>query len=194
MSAARVLLGLIISIAGFIGPLGDDQATSADDVAASPDAIFRDEADVSLAQWALYRFDQAGLVLPAVLMAFHDEETSCHGHNGYFHPGSPHRIDICGFNWDRFLVTPRKVILHELAHVWVHENLDQDARQQFLDLRGLEVWQDSHAQWAEQGQEHAAEIMAWGLMDEEISMTSIGETDKSQLAEVFEFLTTAGGS
>jgi hypothetical protein len=72
----------------------------------------------------------------------------------------------------------------------VHENLDEHARNEFLDLRGLEVWQNGKAPWADQGQEHAAEIIAWGLMDEEISMTSIGEPESSDLAAAFEFLTS----
>lgn len=189
MTALRVLLGLAISIVGFVG-LFSDSAVSARDEVLAHNSRFRDDADLALTEWAFGRFEQAGLVLPAVSLVFHDEKETCHGQNGYFHPGSPDRIDICGFNWDRFLVTPRKVILHELAHVWVHENLDEDSRNEFLDLRGLQVWQDGKASWADQGQEHAAEIIAWGLMDEEISMTSIGEADPSQLAEAFDFLTS----
>ena len=189
MTAIWILLGLAISIAGFVGVFGDAASSARDEVVAR-DSRFRDDSDLALTEWALGRFEQAGLVLPEVSLAFHDEKVTCQGQNGYFHPGSPYRIDICGFNWDRFLVTPRKVILHELAHVWVHENLDEDARNDFLDLRGLEVWQDGKASWADQGQEHAAEIIAWGLMDEEISMTSIGEHESSNLAAAFEFLTS----
>jgi hypothetical protein len=189
MTAIRILLALAISITGFVGVFGD-AAWSAPDEVVSHDSRFRDDSDLALTEWALDRFGQAGLALPEVSLVFHDEKETCQGQNGYFHPGSPYRIDICGFNWDRFLVTPRKVILHELAHVWVHENLDEHARNEFLDLRGLEVWQNGKAPWAEQGQEHAAEIIAWRLMDEEISMTSIGEHESSNLAEAFEFLTS----
>jgi hypothetical protein len=157
----------------------------------SPDSTFRDAADIALTEWALGRFEEAGLHLPQISLAFHDEEASCQGHNGYFHPGEPHRIDICGFNWDRFLVTPRKVILHELGHAWAHANLDARTRQEFVEMRGLETWHDQSSPWAEQGQEHAAEILAWGLMDEEISMASIGENDSSKLIEAYELLTSS---
>jgi hypothetical protein len=190
MTATRFLLGLAISVAGFVGLFSDAPASSAWVEVVSNDSRFRDDSDRALTVWALDRFEQAGLDLPAVSLAFHDEKGTCQGQNGYFHAGDPHRIDICGFNWDRFLVTPRKVILHELAHVWVHENLEDAARLEFLHLRGLEVWQDGNTAWADQGQEHAAEIIAWALMDEEISMTSIGETDSSRLVEAFDLLTS----
>jgi hypothetical protein len=58
-------------------------------------------------------------------------------------------------------------------------------------MRDLEVWQDRQVPWAEQGQEHAAEILAWGLMDEEISMTSIGESDPAQLVVAYQILTSS---
>jgi hypothetical protein len=187
MTSTRALLGLVLWIAAFTHPHVDADAVGWD-TGVAPESVFRNDADIALAKWGLSRFEHAGLVLPEVSLAFHDDKRRCQGHNGYFHPGRPHRIDICGFNWDRFLVTPRKVMLHELAHVWLHNNLDEEAREAFLELRGLDIWQDAQAQWAEQGQEHAAEIMAWGLMDEEISMTSIGETDLSKLEEVFDAL------
>jgi hypothetical protein len=78
-----------------------------------------------------------------------------------------------------------------MGHVWAHENLDQKARQDFLEMRGLEVWNEPGAAWAEQGQEHAAEIIAWALMDEEISMMSIGSPDPALLVEAYELLTSS---
>ncbi|HEU4916337.1 MAG TPA: hypothetical protein VFV13_07210 [Acidimicrobiia bacterium] len=191
MSVTRFLLpGLVMAVVAMLGPAaGVGGASSSNWDVVSSDSYFRDDADITLTEWALGRFDRAGLSVPPVSIAFHHEKAACRGQNGYFQPGDPHRVDICGFNWDRFLVTPRKVILHELAHAWVHENLSEMARQEFLDLRGLERWRDEEAPWGEQGMEHAAEIMAWRLMDEEISMTSIGETDTSSLARAYQLLT-----
>ena len=144
---------------------------------------------MALARWAFDRFDQSGLELPPLSLAFHDERTGCEGHVGYYRPGPPASIDICGFNWDRFLVTPKKTILHELAHAWGHQTLDSETRNLFLDSRGLDTWQDASVPWEEQGIEHAAEVIAWGLMDEDLHLASIGETDSVQLAEAFELLT-----
>jgi hypothetical protein len=191
MKAIHVLLGLGIFVGGLVGLFSDAAAPTASDEVVSDGSRFRDDSDVALTEWALGQFEQAGLELPKVSIAFHDEKAPCQGQNGYFHPGDPHRIDICGFNWDRFLVTPKKVILHELGHAWAHDNLDEMTRRRFLDQRGLDLWQSDDAPWGEQGQEHAAEIMAWGLIDEDISMTSIGGSDPVQLAEAYELLTSS---
>jgi hypothetical protein len=155
----------------------------------SNSSVFRSESDVVLARWAFDRFDRAGLELPEVSLSFHDDRAACEGHVGYYRPGDPATIDICGFNWDRFLVTPKKTILHELAHAWAQQTLASETRSRFLDLRGLDIWQDKSVPWEEQGAEHAAEILAWGLMDESLFLTSIGETETLQLAEAFELLT-----
>lgn len=195
MAVTRILLpGLVISVVLLLGPMADDGGSSSAswDAVVSSDSLFRDDSDMALTEWALGRFERAGLRLRSISFSFHDEKSPCHGQNGYFHSGEPHQVDICGFNWDRFLVTPRKVILHELAHTWVHDNLSEPARQDFLDLRDLELWSDDGATWGEQGMEHAAEIMAWRLMDEEVSMTSIGDTDQSSLADAYQLLTGSG--
>jgi hypothetical protein len=152
-------------------------------------AGFRDEADVALAWWAFERFDQAGLDLPPLSLSFHDDRAACGGNFGYYHSGDPARIDICGFNRDRFLVTPKKTLLHELAHAWGYQTLDSEIRNRFLDLRGLHTWQDDSVSWQEHGTEHAAEVIAWGLMDEELFLTSISGTEPHQLAEAFVLLT-----
>ena len=192
MSVTRILvLGFWLSglSAGWLAPVTSELANRYGQEIAFDQSGFRDQADVALAQWAFDRFDRAGLELPEVSIAFHDDRAACEGHVGYFRPGVPAGIDICGFNWDRFLVTPKKTILHELAHAWAQQSLDGETRSRFLDLRGLDIWQDNSVPWEERGFEHAAEVLAWGLMDEDLFLTSIGETDIRQLAEAFELLT-----
>ena len=192
MSVTRILgVGLLLSgiMAGWPAPTTSEVAALSGQEAAFDQTGFRDEADAALARWAFERFDQAGLELPPVSLSFHDDRAACEGYVGYFRPGAPASIDICGFNWNRFLVTPKKTILHELAHVWAHQTLDSETRKRFLDLRGLDTWQDNSVAWEEQGIEHAAEVIAWGLIDEDLLLTSIGETDALQLAEAFELLT-----
>jgi len=192
MSVTRILvLGFWLSglSAGWLAPVTSEVAAPSEQEMAFDQSGFRDQADVALAQWAFDRFDQAGLELPSVSLSFHNDREACEGHVGYFRPGDPSRIDICGFNWDRFLVTPKKTVLHELAHAWADQTLDSETRRRFLDLRGLDIWQDNLAPWEERGFEHAAEIIAWGLMDEDLVLASIGEADTRQLAEAFELLT-----
>ena len=190
MLVTRIVgVGLLLSAFTVLWPTPDvtGKAMEPTPDVISDTSLFRTESDLALARWAVDRFDRADLQLPPVSIAFHDDKAACDGHFGYFRPS--HSIDICGFNWNRFLVTPKKTLLHELAHAWTHETLDSETRDRFLDLRGLDTWQDNSVPWEERGVEHAAEVMAWGLMDEELFLTSIGEAGTPQLAEAFELLT-----
>jgi hypothetical protein len=154
---------------------------------------FRSDEDAALAEWALNRFEMAGLGLPPLTIAFHDDKEPCRGHFGYFRASKTAQIDICGFNWDRFLVTPKRTILHELGHAYAHK-VDEESRRSFVGFMGLEVWDDDRVPWEEQGSEHAAETIAWALMDEEIVLTSIGDPDSQTLAVAFELLTSSAPS
>lgn len=53
--------------------------------------------------------------------------------------------------------------LHELAHVWMYDNVDGVQQQAFLEQVGLDVWRDADVFWPERGVEAAAETIAWGL-------------------------------
>ena len=135
------------------------------------DFTFRTPADAALTEWAFARFEQAGLDLPPVAIAFHDGKEPCHGNLGFHRSGTPARIDICGFNWDRFVTAAKKTILHELGHAWTDHTLTEEARQRFLSIRGLTSWADGPTPWESRGSEHAAEIIAWALMDQATFMT-----------------------
>lgn len=150
---------------------------------------FRDEADAELAQWALTQFKRAGLELPPLVLAFHDDKHPCNGHTGYYRSGNPARVDICGFNWDRFIIGAKKTILHELGHAWAGYTLTEEARQRFVDLRGLTTWGDDRSPWEEQGSEQTAEIMAWALLDQDLRMSSIPDSHPLALARAYFELT-----
>jgi hypothetical protein len=151
---------------------------------------FRTKADAALTEWALGRFQRAGLELPPLHIAFHDSRQSCQGHVGLYTSGSPGRVELCGFNWDRFLITPKKTLLHELGHAWAGATLTDELREDFVRFRGLNTWGDDRFPWAEQGSEQAAEIIAWALLDDELVMASIRNSDPETLAEAYEFLTS----
>lgn len=151
---------------------------------------FRTKADAALTEWALERFERAGLELPPLIIAFHDSRQSCQGHVGLYTSGNPGRVELCGFNWDRFLITPKKTLLHELGHAWAGATLTDEMREEFVQFRGLETWGDDRFPWAEQGSEQAAEIIAWALLDDELVMAPIRNSDPQTLAEAFEFLTS----
>jgi hypothetical protein len=150
---------------------------------------FRAKADAALTEWALSRFEQAGLALPPLTIAFHDDKQPCEGNFGYYRSTTPARIDICGFNSDRFLVTPKKTILHELGHAWARHTLTDQARQAFCRLRGLAAWNDDDIAWEDQGSEQAAEIIAWALLDQDVTLAKISDADPPSLSRAYLQLT-----
>ena len=166
-------------------------ASHTKDVAAADSVnahTFRTKADAALTEWALARFEQAGLELPPISIAFHDDKEPCHGNIGFFRSGSPALIDICGFNWDRFVPAAKHTLLHELGHAWTQQTLTDEAREAFLTLRDLPTWGDDRFEWSEQGSEQAAEIIAWALIDQDVQL-SIGNASPEALAQAYVRLT-----
>ena len=53
--------------------------------------------------------------------------------------------------------------LHEFAHHWMREFLDDETRAAFTELLGLETWRDHAIAWDERAVERAAYTIAWGL-------------------------------
>jgi hypothetical protein len=185
----RTGVAVLITISVWLAPWGAGSVTEV----AAPDSVndfwFRSPADAALTEWALARFEQAGLELPPVAIAFHDGKEPCHGNLGFHRSGTPARIDICGFNWDRFVLAAKKTILHELGHAWADHTLTDEARQGFLDIRGLTTWGGGDTPWEARGTEHAAEIIAWALMDQGPFMTEISDAHPDKLAQAYSELT-----
>ena len=107
----------------------------------------------AMVEWALGRFELAGLQLPDLKVEF--KTAGCRSRGLY--DRRTQTIEMCDGR--------KMTLLHELAHAWDHfATLDRDG---FLALRELEFYfGPSGTRWAEQGVEHIAEIVAWGLMDE----------------------------
>src|SRR5262245_3625829 len=103
--------------------------------------------------WAVGRFVAAGLQLPDLRIAF---PVYCGGKGALYHVGDS-SIDICRVS--------RKNVLHELAHAWDDTSGAVD-REGFMRLRRVDVWfGGTSVPSEEQGSEHLAIIVAWGLMD-----------------------------
>ena len=83
----------------------------------------------------------------------------------------------------------RGSVLHELAHAWVLDHVNDDAKLRLLEFAGLEVWGDSTAPWGERGEEYSAEVIAWGLLDEYATMVRIGSPTCDVLTGAFQLLT-----
>jgi hypothetical protein len=113
----------------------------------------------AIVEWALGRYERAGLELPRIDIAFHADPAGCRGNSGFYSPG---RLDVCSTD-DRDYA--RKVVVHELAHAWAAANLTADDRERFLGQQGLEEWSSWDVPWGMRGFERAAEIITWGVGD-----------------------------
>ena len=160
-----------------VAPTGADIATTA----VNP-AVAGDEA---LAEWALERFEIAGLELPPVIIIFHTDREGCRGGAGYYSHGA-RTVDMCerGESGD-----PRRTLLHELGHAWAFTHLSPEAIDIFVAEQGLADWSQADSWWAK-GKERAAEIVAWGLQDDdEYESQYLNKTECSRIAASFELLT-----
>ncbi len=131
--------------------------------------------------WAVDRFVAAGLQLPDLDIRF---PVFCNGKGALYHVGQS-SIDFCRVN--------RKNVLHELAHVWDDTSGAVD-RVGFMNLRGVTVWFGGlDVPVRDQGSEHLAIIVAWGLMDPGTrSAHGLPNSADTELTEAFEFLTQSG--
>jgi hypothetical protein len=164
--------------------------------------MFNSTAELeNLASWGLSRFAAAGLEPPAVDSFTFAPVEQCSTLSGIVveGPGRSHDLVLCTDAFaacrpDRtsctgFDVSARFGLLHELAHAWLADGLDAPRTEQFLSHRGLQVWRDAAAPWHERGVEHAAEIVAWGLMDEDVPLVRLGDPPCSDLAAGYALVT-----
>ena len=134
-----------------------------------------------LAEWALERFDEAGLELPPVRIHMHSDREGCDGRLGSLGhaPGGDFVINHCGVDF---------TLLHELAHAWDIHVLTENDRSRFLEEAQATVWNNPD-HWHLAGGEHAANVMAWALMPERGNQTQTRPYDHASLLEGFRVLT-----
>jgi hypothetical protein len=140
--------------------------TEKDEELAIAPGIYGADAELeALIETAMERYHTAGLTLPALRIHVHDTSDGCNGASGLYSQLPPvDRIDLC----TRLQAT----VLHELAHAWEHHTMSEDTRQTFLEHTGIEAWQSyGDVDWEDRGIEQAAQIIAWGLMDIQITNT-----------------------
>jgi hypothetical protein len=138
-------------------------------------------------EWALERFRDAGLPLPPMAITVHDSDAPCDGNSGLYLPNDPVEIHLCTLG-SADSRTGRVTTLHELAHAWAEAELSAGERAAFLELRGLDAWYDRELPPHERGNEHAAEVVSWGLMDEMIPIIRIYDAEPADLAIAFDLL------
>ena len=146
-------------------------------------AVFsEDPVQQQLAEWAVARFERAGLDPPTVEIHFHRGSSGCGGHLGYAQIG---RVDVCTVLVNEM---SRRNLLHEMGHIWIDQNVTQSVRERFLELRHLSTWNASTAAWHERGYEQGAEIIAWALGNR-ILTAQIPDNLPDRLDAGFEVLT-----
>lgn len=164
----------------------------------------------SLVGWALARFDLAGLRLPAVndvtFTDFTDYCADVQGRTIRLPEQEPLTDELLVGGWaivlcfgedDLYLddggATPSAlaeyVVLHELAHVWVDQYVDERRREYFGEWLEVPTWADRSFDWDQRGGEWAASLVAWGLMDTPMPLFELGEPPIELRIEGFQLLT-----
>ncbi len=141
-------------------------------------------AQVEMADWALDRFAAAGLELPPLTIRFAGPDlAACDGSRARAYlDHDPIEVRIC---WNDQLI-----VLHELAHVWEAANLPVDQHEPFMEMRdGVEAWASRDVGWEARGREHAANVIAWGLLERPYPVSRTYPNDSASMIEAFRFLT-----
>lgn len=179
-----MLVGFLVLTVGGESHAGEIPTPDRISVVVAPDTRVDDQA---LVEWAVARFDAAGLELPEVTVTFHDDLGPCAGNSGRYRDGDPPRIDLCVP--DDQPNCRRLTVLHELGHAWAESRTSVAVRSVFLAERGLTAWVDADCPPHRWGAEHAAEVVSWALMEEPIRIVRIHDVEPARLAVAFEVLT-----
>jgi hypothetical protein len=142
------------------------------------------EEQRQLAVWALDRYAEAGLELPILTIQMHSDRADCGGNNGYLTDGAGAEFVIhsCGNDF---------TLLHELGHAWDMHMLDDAGRDDFLEIAQATTWKNRD-DWHLAGGEHAANVLAWGLMGERINQTRTRPYDYRSMMDAYSLLTDGG--
>jgi hypothetical protein len=148
-----------------------------------------------LVTWAIERFALAGLALDGIARFRFPPSERCDDLAGAAVDTSEGtEIHLCYTdaeigNADAMALTPRRTVVHELAHVWEARHVDEATRSAFMALRGVTVWNADTGDWSRRGSEHAAEIVAWGLLDEPVHLVRLTRNSCAELDQAFRVLT-----
>jgi hypothetical protein len=175
---------LAVAVAVALGSwwLRATEATAAVAIRSNVEVSGATAEQLAMSRWAVQRFEDAGLDPPAVEIAFHLDAAGCADHLGFAKGGN---VDVCTTLVNAMA---RRVLLHEMSHIWLDQNVNESTRARFLQARALPSWNASADEWRLRGYEQGAEIMAWVLGDG-ILTAQISDNDPAELALGFELLT-----
>ena len=151
--------------------------------AAAP--LTRSEAE--LVAWARGRFSAAGLDAPAVIVAFTPGPENCGGFQGRYYSATE-TVSVCVDEHASDLVLRTTVVARDVACVDTPSPGRGEPRR-FVELRNTPTWDSWDFAWSDRATEHAAVVMAWGLMDVRTFVRPVGDTSRRALEESFRLLT-----
>jgi hypothetical protein len=153
----------------------------------------------ALVEWGLDRFAAAELEAPRLDSVTFEPTRRCEGVGGRLVAGeTAHDLVLCIRDRDlcargRACPVPnlaiRAAMLHEMGHAWLHDQAGDATRRSLLTVSGRRVWSDPDVLWVERGVEYAAEVIAWGLIDEPIRLEQLGNPPCEELTAAFDVLT-----
>lgn len=171
---STILMTLLVG--SLVAPLLPEPGTTAAirlDLAATaktveiPQPIFAGEADDAAYTWAESLFSDPGFGFPVAAVEFYRSEEACGGARGraYLSDENLATIVVCATHRSAAVEETwrQRTLLHELAHAWVDQNVDDEDLLAFTELRGLEEWSSRSVKWEDRATEHAAEILMWGM-------------------------------
>ena len=193
-------------------PFGEPVVTSLETTAGTIEIHNGSPATDQLVMWAFDRFATAGLSAPAVsAISFDPFSERCTSTAGYADWSDGSTSILMCFNATgigsllvdpdaypddgsvELTPIPRRghLMLHELSHAWLVDNVDDSTRGAFLAAVGLETWNDKQERWANRGVEWAAETVTWGLKGIDSIPLNLGGPSCDLIAEGFRILTGA---
>jgi hypothetical protein len=151
----------------------------------------------ALVEWALGRYEAAGLPAPIPRSIAFPPSVNCVLHAGLaIDTGEGVDLQLCFDEAETCTgddcvpsTSAQSTLLHELGHVWTVQNTDETTRAAFLETRGLEAWSGPGVSRDEQGTEHAAEILSWALMEADSWPARLPDSECAELAAAYEVLT-----
>lgn len=195
----RILLALLTSArlaSGIFAPA--EAAAAPTSLATETKAMLGEISPLTAAQSDLVaatheRFSAAGLSVPSnVVPSFHDSTDACGGNLGLFttENGAP-RVRIC---WSHEnpgieLRLQEQVLVHELAHAWADENLDDTSRAAFVEFTGAGSWDRVATDWQDRGTERTADLITWALLDPAVLFIDFADLSCHAWSAAFELLT-----
>lgn len=149
--------------------------------------------DLVRLDWAHERFREAGLDVPEIDIEFHETDEPCEGNLGTVRtrPDGTRIVSICADHEKPHVRDSwrRRTIVHELAHVWEERTISDATRTAFMDLRGLDNWNDRTSGWFDRAIEHVAEVITWGIGDPEWMFKVLPSHSCEEMAAAYELLT-----